>query len=150
MFVQQGGKNTIFSSPSLPKTALWKQAGHTVWMLLKVAKQAVPRLQWKRTPVVLRATAGLRLLPAEKAQALLDQVLPCDWDKVKPHTFCSPSFSSTSSFILFLLPLVLILPLSTPLASPPTPLLSAPFLSFLFLLLPSLLFLFLFSIQFIF
>lgn len=47
-------------------------------MLLKVAKQAVPRLQWKRTPVVLRATAGLRLLPAEKAQALLDQVLPFD------------------------------------------------------------------------
>ncbi|XP_075900859.1 ectonucleoside triphosphate diphosphohydrolase 5 isoform X1 [Nelusetta ayraudi] len=51
-----------------------EMAGHTVWMLLKVAKQAVPRLQWKRTPVVLRATAGLRLLPAEKAQALLDQV----------------------------------------------------------------------------
>lgn len=44
-------------------------------MLLKVAKQTVPRLEWKRTPAVLRATAGLRLLPAEKAQALLDQVI---------------------------------------------------------------------------
>ncbi|KAM9339432.1 ectonucleoside triphosphate diphosphohydrolase 5 [Symphorus nematophorus] len=51
-----------------------EMAGHTVRMLLKVAKKTVPRLEWKRTPVVLRATAGLRLLPPEKAQALLDQV----------------------------------------------------------------------------
>ncbi|XP_023285928.1 ectonucleoside triphosphate diphosphohydrolase 5-like [Seriola lalandi dorsalis] len=51
-----------------------EMAGHTVRMLLKVAKKTVPRLEWKRTPVFLRATAGLRLLPAEKAQALLDQV----------------------------------------------------------------------------
>eukprot|EP00064_Thunnus_orientalis_P010514 superscaffoldBa00001436_g10540 len=51
-----------------------EMAGHTVRMLLKVAKKTVPRLEWKRTPVVLRATAGLRLLTAEKAQALLDQV----------------------------------------------------------------------------
>ncbi|CAK6962630.1 ectonucleoside triphosphate diphosphohydrolase 5-like [Scomber scombrus] len=49
-------------------------AGHTVRMLLKVAKKTVPRLEWKRTPVILRATAGLRLLAPEKAQALLDQV----------------------------------------------------------------------------
>uniref|UniRef100_A0A1A7XE12 nucleoside diphosphate phosphatase n=1 Tax=Iconisemion striatum TaxID=60296 RepID=A0A1A7XE12_9TELE len=49
-------------------------AGETVRMLLKVAKKTVPRLDWKRTPLVLRATAGLRLLPVEKAQALLDQV----------------------------------------------------------------------------
>lgn len=51
-----------------------EMAGHTVRMLLKVAKKTVPRLEWKRTPVVLRATAGLRLLTAEKAQGLLDQV----------------------------------------------------------------------------
>lgn len=50
------------------------QAGETVRMLLKVAKKTIPRLDWKRTPLVLRATAGLRLLPAAKAQALLDQV----------------------------------------------------------------------------
>uniref|UniRef100_A0A1A8KTF0 nucleoside diphosphate phosphatase n=1 Tax=Nothobranchius kuhntae TaxID=321403 RepID=A0A1A8KTF0_NOTKU len=49
-------------------------AGETVRRLLKVAKKAVPRLDWKRTPLVLMATAGLRLLPVEKAQALLDQV----------------------------------------------------------------------------
>lgn len=51
-----------------------EMGGHTVRMLLKVARKTVPRLEWKRTPVVLRATAGLRLLPAEKAQALLEQV----------------------------------------------------------------------------
>lgn len=51
-----------------------EMAGHTVRMLLKVAKRTVPRVEWKRTPVVLRATAGLRLLPQQKAHALLDQV----------------------------------------------------------------------------
>lgn len=51
-----------------------EMAGQTVRTLLKVAKRTVPRLEWKRTPLVLRATAGLRLLSAEKAQALLDQV----------------------------------------------------------------------------
>ncbi|XP_037304594.2 ectonucleoside triphosphate diphosphohydrolase 5-like isoform X2 [Pungitius pungitius] len=49
-------------------------AGHTVRMLLKVAKKTVPRLEWKRCPLVLRATAGLRLLEADKAQVLLEQV----------------------------------------------------------------------------
>ena len=53
---------------------MFLKAGHTVRMLLKVAKKTVPRLEWKRTPLVLRATAGLRLLDAETAQALLDQV----------------------------------------------------------------------------
>uniref|UniRef100_A0A8C5B8A7 nucleoside diphosphate phosphatase n=1 Tax=Gadus morhua TaxID=8049 RepID=A0A8C5B8A7_GADMO len=49
-------------------------AAHTVKMLLKVAKKTVPRLEWKRTPVILRATAGLRLLAPEKARTLLEQV----------------------------------------------------------------------------
>ncbi|XP_031722010.1 ectonucleoside triphosphate diphosphohydrolase 5 isoform X2 [Anarrhichthys ocellatus] len=51
-----------------------EMAGHTVRMLLKVAKRTVPRLEWKRTPLVLRATAGLRLLAADKARVLLEQV----------------------------------------------------------------------------
>ncbi|XP_066551137.1 ectonucleoside triphosphate diphosphohydrolase 5 [Amia ocellicauda] len=48
--------------------------GNTVRQLLKVAKKTIPRPQWKKTPVVLKATAGLRLLPEEKAQALLEEV----------------------------------------------------------------------------
>uniref|UniRef100_A0A3Q2TLW0 nucleoside diphosphate phosphatase n=1 Tax=Fundulus heteroclitus TaxID=8078 RepID=A0A3Q2TLW0_FUNHE len=69
--------NEVFHSikPGLSAYADYPEAaGETVRMLLKVAKKSVPRLDWKRTPLVLRATAGLRLLPAAKAQALLDQV----------------------------------------------------------------------------
>ncbi|XP_027979545.1 ectonucleoside triphosphate diphosphohydrolase 6 isoform X3 [Eumetopias jubatus] len=42
--------------------------------LLDVAKQDVPFDFWKATPLVLKATAGLRLLPGEKAQKLLQKV----------------------------------------------------------------------------
>ncbi|TRY57950.1 hypothetical protein DNTS_009831 [Danionella cerebrum] len=49
-------------------------AGHTVRQLLHIAKKTVPPVEWKRTPVVFRATAGLRLLPEAKAKALLDEV----------------------------------------------------------------------------
>ncbi|XP_051953972.1 ectonucleoside triphosphate diphosphohydrolase 5-like isoform X3 [Xyrauchen texanus] len=49
-------------------------AGHTVRQLLRVAQKTVPPVEWKRTPVVLRATAGLRLLPPAKAHALLEEV----------------------------------------------------------------------------
>ncbi|XP_038621814.1 LOW QUALITY PROTEIN: ectonucleoside triphosphate diphosphohydrolase 5-like [Tachyglossus aculeatus] len=51
-----------------------KQGAETVRGLLEVAKQSVPASSWKRTPVVLKATAGLRLLPDHKAQALLLEV----------------------------------------------------------------------------
>ncbi|RXN01301.1 hypothetical protein EOD39_7212 [Acipenser ruthenus] len=42
--------------------------------LLNVAKEIVPCDLWKSTPLVLKATAGLRLLPGEKAKQLLDKV----------------------------------------------------------------------------
>ncbi|XP_045384793.1 ectonucleoside triphosphate diphosphohydrolase 6 isoform X2 [Lemur catta] len=42
--------------------------------LLDVAKQDIPFDFWKTTPLVLKATAGLRLLPGEKAQKLLQKV----------------------------------------------------------------------------
>ncbi|KAL4641147.1 ectonucleoside triphosphate diphosphohydrolase 6 isoform X1 [Arapaima gigas] len=42
--------------------------------LLGVAMDTVPMSLWKSTPVVLKATAGLRLLPGEKATHLLDKV----------------------------------------------------------------------------
>ncbi|XP_061611024.1 ectonucleoside triphosphate diphosphohydrolase 5-like isoform X3 [Phyllopteryx taeniolatus] len=49
-------------------------AAQSVRTLLKVAESAVPRQRWESTPVLLRATAGLRLMSADKAQALLRQV----------------------------------------------------------------------------
>lgn len=39
-----------------------------------MAKQDIPFDFWKATPLVLKATAGLRLLPGEKAQKLLQKV----------------------------------------------------------------------------
>uniref|UniRef100_A0A8D3CT73 nucleoside diphosphate phosphatase n=1 Tax=Scophthalmus maximus TaxID=52904 RepID=A0A8D3CT73_SCOMX len=50
------------------------KGGNTVRQLLKIAKKTVPEDEWKRTPVVLKATAGLRLLPEDKASALLKEV----------------------------------------------------------------------------
>ncbi|KAJ8009481.1 hypothetical protein DPEC_G00089330 [Dallia pectoralis] len=69
--------NEVFHSikPGLSAYADMPEMGaYTVSELLKVAKNTVPRLEWKRTPLVLKATAGLRLLPLEKAKALLEQV----------------------------------------------------------------------------
>ncbi|XP_067848113.1 ectonucleoside triphosphate diphosphohydrolase 5 [Heptranchias perlo] len=51
-----------------------EQGAETVRELLDVAKQTIPSTHWKTTPVVLKATAGLRLLPEQKAQALLSEV----------------------------------------------------------------------------
>lgn len=50
------------------------QGGNTIRQLLKIAKKTVPEEEWSRTPVVLKATAGLRLLPEDKAKALLNEV----------------------------------------------------------------------------
>ncbi|XP_074852906.1 nucleoside diphosphate phosphatase ENTPD5 isoform X1 [Carettochelys insculpta] len=51
-----------------------EKGADTVRGLLEMAKEAVPPQHWKKTPVVLKATAGLRLLPEPKAQALLTEV----------------------------------------------------------------------------
>lgn len=50
------------------------QSGQGIKELLEVAKKEVPMELWKFTPLVLKATAGLRLLPGEKAQKLLEKV----------------------------------------------------------------------------
>ncbi|XP_026520233.1 ectonucleoside triphosphate diphosphohydrolase 5 isoform X1 [Notechis scutatus] len=51
-----------------------KKGAETIRKLLEMAKNAVPPSHWNKTPVVLKATAGLRLLSEPKAQALLSQV----------------------------------------------------------------------------
>ncbi|NXG53101.1 ENTP6 diphosphohydrolase, partial [Psilopogon haemacephalus] len=51
-----------------------EKCGQGIKDLLEVAKKEVPIELWKFTPLVLKATAGLRLLPGEKAQKLLDKV----------------------------------------------------------------------------
>ncbi|TSK58020.1 Ectonucleoside triphosphate diphosphohydrolase 5 [Bagarius yarrelli] len=51
-----------------------EKAGDLVNQLLKFAKSVVPYVEWKQTPVMLKATAGLRMLPLTKAHALLQEV----------------------------------------------------------------------------
>jgi Golgi nucleoside diphosphatase len=41
---------------------------------LKKALDVVPRNKWKSTPVSLRATAGLRLLPDSLSQNIIEEV----------------------------------------------------------------------------
>ncbi|NXX78654.1 ENTP5 diphosphohydrolase, partial [Urocolius indicus] len=82
-FVQKSPENLpelegeIFESvkPGLSAYADQPEKGaESVKRLLDMAIDAVPPHLWKRTPVVLKATAGLRLLSEEKARALLLEV----------------------------------------------------------------------------
>ncbi|MCJ8743738.1 hypothetical protein PDJAM_G00097750 [Pangasius djambal] len=69
--------NEMFQSvkPGLSAYAdMPEKAGDSVRQLLEVAKSTVPRVEWERTPVMLKATAGLRMLPPAKAYALLQEV----------------------------------------------------------------------------
>uniref|UniRef100_T1J158 nucleoside diphosphate phosphatase n=1 Tax=Strigamia maritima TaxID=126957 RepID=T1J158_STRMM len=50
------------------------KAGQSLLPLLKKAKKLIPWSAWKKTPIVLKATAGLRLLPGSKSEAILDEV----------------------------------------------------------------------------
>ncbi|OCT68140.1 ectonucleoside triphosphate diphosphohydrolase 5 [Xenopus laevis] len=51
-----------------------KKGAATVRLLLDLAQKEVPSTQWSHTPIVLRATAGLRLLPVNQSDALLSEV----------------------------------------------------------------------------
>ncbi|XP_058235312.1 ectonucleoside triphosphate diphosphohydrolase 5 isoform X1 [Hemibagrus wyckioides] len=82
-FIQKGSNrlpvldNEMFQSvkPGLSAYAdMPEKAGDSVRQLLEVAKSSVPHVEWKQTPVMLKATAGLRMLPPAKAHALLQEV----------------------------------------------------------------------------
>lgn len=50
------------------------KAKESVGGLLDKAKEIIPEESWPHTPLALKATAGLRLLPEEEAEAILDKV----------------------------------------------------------------------------
>ncbi|KIH66562.1 GDA1/CD39 family protein [Ancylostoma duodenale] len=50
------------------------QAAKSIRPLLVAAQTAVPVFMWEKTPITLRATAGLRLLPGDIADEILDAV----------------------------------------------------------------------------
>lgn len=61
--------------PGLSSYAEDPQAGaESVKMLLAKAKMFIPNDKWASTPIALKATAGLRVLPKEKADAILESV----------------------------------------------------------------------------
>ena len=61
--------------PGLSSFATDPKAGaDTISELLEMAKQRIPESKRAVTPVTLKATAGLRLLPTDQSQALLDTV----------------------------------------------------------------------------
>ncbi|ETN69445.1 GDA1/CD39 family protein [Necator americanus] len=49
-------------------------AAKSIRALLLVAKTAIPAYMWEKTPIILRATAGLRLLPGDIADEILNAV----------------------------------------------------------------------------
>jgi len=51
-----------------------KKAAETISQLLDKAKDKIPKEMWKKTPVALKATAGLRMLPAEQSSAIISEV----------------------------------------------------------------------------
>lgn len=61
--------------PGLSSYASEPQKGREqIAQLLDRAKHFIPQKHWSSTPLVLRATAGLRLLPEDQANELLNQV----------------------------------------------------------------------------
>lgn len=51
-----------------------KKGADKIGELLDKAKEEIPLEAWKSTPLTIKATAGLRLLPSDKAEALLNEV----------------------------------------------------------------------------
>ncbi|KAL7738762.1 hypothetical protein ACLKA6_001395 [Drosophila palustris] len=50
------------------------EGAHSIKLLLDEARAFIPKEHWSSTPLVLKATAGLRLLPQSKAENLLNAV----------------------------------------------------------------------------
>jgi len=64
-----------YTKPGLSSFADNPQKGvQSINSLLEKAKKEIPEKYWSSTPLILRATAGLRLLPQEKAENLLNSV----------------------------------------------------------------------------
>ena len=54
--------------------SFYHQAGRSLEALIQKAQGHIPADQWASTPIALKATAGLRLLPKDQADAILNEV----------------------------------------------------------------------------
>lgn len=59
--------------PGLSSYPTGKEAADSLIPLLDKVKAEIPEAEWKKTPLTLRATAGLRLLKGDKAQEILSE-----------------------------------------------------------------------------
>ena len=50
------------------------QGAHSIEELLQKSKEIIPKERWESTPVSLKATAGLRMLPSNSSEQLLSEV----------------------------------------------------------------------------
>ncbi len=50
------------------------KAGDSIMELLNAAKDRIPKRYWHKTPITLKATAGLRLLPKSQSEAIIAEV----------------------------------------------------------------------------
>ena len=53
---------------------LFIQAAHSLDGMIKLCKDKIPENKHNSTPLILKATAGLRLLPGDKADNILNEV----------------------------------------------------------------------------
>ena len=81
-------KKDFVSRDLVLEDELWKQvkpglssfaqdplkAGESIQELLNAAKERIPEKFWAKTPITLKATAGLRLLPKDQSEAIIAQV----------------------------------------------------------------------------
>ena len=81
-------KKDFISNELKLQDELWKQvkpglssfaqdpvkAGESIQELLNAAKERIPDRYWSQTPITLKATAGLRLLPKDQSEAIIAQV----------------------------------------------------------------------------
>ncbi|KAJ1369313.1 hypothetical protein KIN20_030738 [Parelaphostrongylus tenuis] len=49
-------------------------ASESIRSLIQIAQETIPPFMWDKTPITLKATAGLRLLPGDMADNILDAV----------------------------------------------------------------------------
>lgn len=70
-----------------------QDAGKSLQGLIDFMKSQVPESDWATTPIWLKATAGLRMLPPEKAEAVLDSVRAFLGDKANSPFLFRPSWA---------------------------------------------------------
>jgi len=70
-----------------------QDAGASLEGLIDFMKQQVPEADWPVTPIWLKATAGLRMLPAEQSEAVLESIRSYLGDKTKSPFLFRPAWA---------------------------------------------------------